>query len=908
MSSILLDTIDFDQPISSYIDENNRIHHGEPSLLKFITSEKKDFNDTMNKNKQRILKDNVTDAFVQTFFTNDEDITKMLVDYQYHFLHYKIMNEINISLLNTRIPNRNGVAIDGRNLHPLKHNEHIILNFKGGSTMYYLFKNIITSIDITEDIVNQIRDNFKISDIDLSLTIETEDNVRYYQIESIITQLVIKYMEELTNRFECILLKTVTNNSPEINQLINDNRYINRNNVLEVNNITIIENPQPIFPSQAIYLLKYAINNYKLKFNPELILNADPNVQRDYLDDIVRFYKQFANFDENNPVNFEFKTLDILELTLLLEFVTYVGVLNYNRRIRFLVDFQAMTLLYSIKIKRFIDYLLNNRYMYLLNNLYSEEKLRAFIQRINDNLINVNNSLINKAITSYNNENAAHLFRPRECNNPIIHTANGDYYNEYKYLYETKSGMTSYYNIPTNDNIIPNNINIEGRPNFALIPQDNSFYPYLLVSSDNLGENHENITGFKTRLGNVPVNLNGLVKNFDYTRNRNNVHYVALNKSIMTLDDNGFLLAFNLCRIKFNVTVSNIIQKVNVEDNNCPAANVNSYSIPSEFLDVSINTKFDSFHNVTKEIEEHNRGMIFNFSMPENPGFEYGSHSRIMSYNLKTFAADLNNILFNQQKIPWLDNKYSKRLLRLMFYLFNVQHKHYMENQVTNIFSRITNQITILNNFINSLDTNIDTNKFTPENIINGNNAVITIEDNGRPLDFQQVVNQFIDNLSIPNTIIYINSDNIIDIILSNKTMSEFLMLKSIYKYGDGFYTFTIIYIMVIYKLSIDMNDCRNRNLGDIARNKIINKYADIIKILYNNSGITFDISYYGDIGDGTNQQLIIGATNRMNLIIVNNFIIQVGLYVRNIKENIAKLIPIFRENFQYNNYEFIPV
>jgi hypothetical protein len=125
---------------------------------------------------------------------------------------------------------------------------------------------------------------------------------------------------------------------------------------------------------------------------------------------------------------------------------------------------------------------MGGRYKYLLVNLYTPAKLRLFIEQINTNLINVNNTLTRKAIASYANERNANLLRPRICNNPIITTTDGEYYNEYKYLYENKSGMASYFNIINPVNIIPNNINIEGRPNFALIPQDNSFYPYLLIS------------------------------------------------------------------------------------------------------------------------------------------------------------------------------------------------------------------------------------------------------------------------------------------------------------------------------------------------------------------------------------------------------------------------------------------
>jgi hypothetical protein len=89
---------------------------------------------------------------------------------------------------------------------------------------------------------------------------------------------------------------------------------------------------------------------------------------------------------------------------------------------------------------------------------------------------------------------------------------------------------------------------------------------------------------------------------------------------------------------------------------------------------------------------------------------------------------------------------------------------------------------------------------------------------------------------------------------------------------------------------------------------QINKKYLDIIKEIYKGCSITYDISYYGNIGDGTDQSLIKEATHRMNVEILNNFISQVGLYIKNIKENIVKLSPVFANNFSYNEYQFIPV
>jgi hypothetical protein len=54
----------------------------------------------------------------------------MLVDYQYHFIHSKLMGDINREIMLNPLPqNRRGQSINSNNLYPLKHNEHIILNF-----------------------------------------------------------------------------------------------------------------------------------------------------------------------------------------------------------------------------------------------------------------------------------------------------------------------------------------------------------------------------------------------------------------------------------------------------------------------------------------------------------------------------------------------------------------------------------------------------------------------------------------------------------------------------------------------------------------------------------------------------------------------------------------------------------
>ena len=104
--NILLDSLELKESISSYITENNDLIdstnlNNNPSLFKFLISEDKDVNNIVSENKFRMLKDNTTDAFVKEFFGNN-DLLKMLIDYQYHFINFALLSTINEGLTNEK--------------------------------------------------------------------------------------------------------------------------------------------------------------------------------------------------------------------------------------------------------------------------------------------------------------------------------------------------------------------------------------------------------------------------------------------------------------------------------------------------------------------------------------------------------------------------------------------------------------------------------------------------------------------------------------------------------------------------------------------------------------------------------------------------------------------------------------
>jgi hypothetical protein len=352
-------------PLSEYIKESEKLEkssclNNNPSLLKFNIIEKKDFNDIINENKFRSIKDNVTDAFVNNFFINNTERLNMLIDYQYHFIYFNIMSKINNELMNDEYLNRDDKQLGQEKLYPLQYDEHVLLNFKGGSTMYYLYNNIIKHLnDKKETNFSEINDNFKISDIDLSLLIETENSYRYYQLDAINSYLLTDILEDLTNRFEFIYLNTICD---KISNLASKNNIELKKKIKTIKdnltntsfdeltyrlNIELKENAKRVY--KDIYKLKLKINGCKENQNDE---------------ESFKLIKEFIEIDEKTT-KYIIKSVDILEITLITEFISFMtyNILKSDENyLKYIFIF--------LKIEEYGKYLLNVKYEYLLDYLY----------------------------------------------------------------------------------------------------------------------------------------------------------------------------------------------------------------------------------------------------------------------------------------------------------------------------------------------------------------------------------------------------------------------------------------------------------------------------------------------------------------------------------------------------------
>jgi len=130
-------------------------------------------------------------------------------------------------------------------------------------------------------------------------------------------------------------------------------------------------------------------------------------------------------------------------------------------------------------------------------------------------------------------------------------------------------------------------------------------------------------------------------------------HYKTFNNIIKVIHKHN-TIDFDLFRIKFNITLDNKIYKNNI---------ITKTMIPSEFIDVSVpHYRSDSFKHT--DISTY-------FDMVEfgNPIFDKSIN--IIAINKKEIINDLIYVLYDQNYVfPWLDKKYVKRIIRLIYFLY----------------------------------------------------------------------------------------------------------------------------------------------------------------------------------------------------------------------------------------------
>ena len=156
----------------------------------------------------------------------------------------------------------------------------------------------------------------------------------------------------------------------------------------------------------------------------------------------------------------------------------------------------------------------------------------------------------------------------------------------------------------------------------------------------------------------VTSNSNPIIYNRIKETVSEKIHYSSFNTLIRKVKTDGSVTDFDLIRTKFNVEFPPGIIKKNGEDS--------VIKIPSEFIDVSI-PRYDEASRKSYFDEIKNNNLIpymLNLVTSDN---------RIIcvySYSPSDISHDLQYVLVNQNTIePWLDQKYAKRVIRLILFI-----------------------------------------------------------------------------------------------------------------------------------------------------------------------------------------------------------------------------------------------
>jgi hypothetical protein len=161
----------------------------------------------------------------------------------------------------------------------------------------------------------------------------------------------------------------------------------------------------------------------------------------------------------------------------------------------------------------------------------------------------------------------------------------------------------------------------------------------------------------------------------------------SLNTTLTFQSASGQEISFHLARSKayFNIWMAD------------SSGEVTLHNIGGELIDVSV---------PLKGIPELS-GILRRYRVSADPGF-----IEFWGYSVPYMISDLEHILFDEQEVPWMDNKYSKRINRL-FYLLGVQ---LFDDQDATIRSRI--------DLFASLDTSFLAASHDPSTMMEDNPAL----------------------------------------------------------------------------------------------------------------------------------------------------------------------------------------
>jgi hypothetical protein len=617
----------------------------------------------------RLFRDVVTDSFVSNLFENKENLY-LFIDYCF----YEIFTDIKINI---------NFLLNKNNYPCLKENENVDLLFKGGNIMSFFYdstktllkdhekknieyntskipdvftkhkllnddeyntlKSVMTKDETIKDYLDNQQQNFKLSDVDFTLVINSDNEIYFSVLDNLSGKILTNSLMKIKDKF---------------NEYYENIR--NENNKFIININTFIFNDDPnnqkcIMYYDFIKKLRNEINDIFNKRNQDKStkISINNDIKSTYFKNIYyaefililakpnsKYYVYDKSTDEvTDKLNEEYNNVKNIRLvTYIYEYLILIKI--YDSYISFLDETNKnylKSLLTGIEIiKRFH---ISNKFNNLVkNNFYNLEIINKFLHSVSEkyNLANPNS---NKAL--YEERYAT------SYNNGLI-------INTYKL--NRKNNNTPFIFNDLKKNILSNKNN-----EIDIVSKDDS-----LVYCDNSLKIYNGQTFY--------VN--------------NNYHYITYNNVIWTSNKLASY-SFDLYRIKFCVR---IVKPLVLKDKN----KMTEMDIPSEFIDVSISKFIDTMRKHFIEEIKHDDGKIGIYNINKDKNIMFWN-----AYTIEQLFFDISSLLFNGlYLLPWYDNKYNKRITRmlLLYLLYQVNND---TNKPENNFKWISVLIRILKLFIN---------------------------------------------------------------------------------------------------------------------------------------------------------------------------------------------------------------
>jgi len=614
----------------------------------------------------RLLRDVVTDSFVSNFFENKENLY-LFIDYCFYVIFTDIKININFTL--------------NKNNYPcLKENENVDLLFKGGNIMSFFYdstKNLIkdhekknieyitskipdvfskhkilnddetnilkmlmTKDQTIKEYLDNQQQNFKLSDVDFTLVINS-DNEIYFSV-----------LDNLCGKILTSSLMKIKNNFNEYYEYIRNenNKFIINKNTFTFNDDP--ENKKCIIYHNLIKTLRKEINNIfniknqnkaaKIEVNDDIISFYFKNIYHaEYILILAKpsskYYQKNVDIADNEKENYD-NVRNIRLVTYIYEYLVLIKI--YNSYVSFLdknnINYLQI-LLTGIEIIK--NFHIRNKFDNLIkNNFYNLDVINKFMKEVSEKF-NLANQNSNEA-----------LYEERystSYNNGLI-------INTYKLIRENINSPFIF-NVYEKNNLSNKNNEID------IVSKDDS-----LVYCDNSLKIYDGKTFYV----------------------KNNYHYITYNNVVWTSNKLA-TYSFDLYRIKFCVR---IVKPLILKDNN----KMVEMDLPSEFVDVSISKFIDNMRKHFIEEIKHDDGKIGIYKIKKDDDIMFWN-----AYTIEQLFFDISSLLFNGlYLLPWYDNKYNKRITRmlLLYLLYQVNNE---KNNLENNVKWISVLVRILKLFIN---------------------------------------------------------------------------------------------------------------------------------------------------------------------------------------------------------------